>query len=266
MNNLNDTLPSMMHRATENLEPVTTDLLDRTVQQGLRLRRRRTAVLSVSGAGAVLATAGLVAGGIQLLGSPSEASVAGTPVPIVAPKAATKPTTKPAVVTPQQTLATLRRLISGQGRTLTKPTARGSEKDGFLAASYVVDDGNGTSFIEVLVAGGGMQAPCGTGAAASGCTTNPDGSTMYSATGEPEYADGRQDREGIVANRVELQLPDGRYIGLTNYNGPAEKGTVHTRPEPVFTTAQLVTMARSKAWKFPAYTAPKPSGFKVKTK
>lgn len=253
MNNLNDTLPSLMDRATENLEPVTTDLLDRSVQQGLRLRRRRTTLLSVTGAAAVLATAGLVAGGIQLLGSPSEASVAGTPVPIVTPT----PLAKPAAGTAQQALATLKSLIAAPGRTLSKPTVRGSAKEGYLVASYLVDDGNGAGLIEVLLAADGTANPCFGGG--TGCTTNPDGSTMYSSSDEPEYSDSRNDKDGVFLNRVELSYPDGRYIGITNYNGPAEKGIAHTRAKPLFTAAQLATMAQSKTWKFPADTAVKPS-------
>lgn len=67
---MNTQLTDLMNRATENLEPVTADLLERSVTQGLRQRRRRTALLTASGAGAVLATAGLIGGGIQLLSSP----------------------------------------------------------------------------------------------------------------------------------------------------------------------------------------------------
>ncbi|TCC55360.1 hypothetical protein E0H73_36170 [Kribbella pittospori] len=251
MNNLNDTLPSLMDRATENLEPVSTDLLDRSVQQGLRLRRRRTTLLSVTGAGAVLATAGLVAGGIQLLGTPSEASVAGTPVPIVTPTPLA-----PAAGTPQQALATLKRLIAAPGRTLSEPTVRGGAKEGFIAASYLVDDGNGASFVEVLLAADGTANPCFD--SGPGCSTNPDGSSMYSSSDEPEYSDARNEQYGVLLNRVELSYPDDRYIGLVSYNGPAEKGIKHTRAKPLFTADQLATMAQSTSWKFPAHTAVKP--------
>ena len=43
---MNTQLTDLMQRATENLEPVTPDLLERSVQQGLHLRRRRTTILS----------------------------------------------------------------------------------------------------------------------------------------------------------------------------------------------------------------------------
>lgn len=78
MNNLNDTLPELMRRATENLEPESTDLVERGMRRGTILRRRRTALLSFTGAGAVLATAGIVIGGTQLFGGSAEAPAAGT--------------------------------------------------------------------------------------------------------------------------------------------------------------------------------------------
>ena len=80
MNNLNDSLPDLMRRATEDLEPESTDLVERGMRRGVTLRRRRTALLSVSGATAVLATAGVVIGGTQLFGGAQhQAPVAGTP-------------------------------------------------------------------------------------------------------------------------------------------------------------------------------------------
>src|ERR1700754_4734622 len=112
---MNTQLTDLMHRATENLEPVTPDLLERSVKQGLRQRRRRTTLLTASGAGAVLATAGLIAGGISRAGLPATA-VAGSPLPAAQPPAAkppavtTKNPAKPGQVTPQQTLATLKSL------------------------------------------------------------------------------------------------------------------------------------------------------------
>jgi hypothetical protein len=251
MNNLNDTLPGLMHRATENLEPDSTDLLERTVQQGLRLRRRRTTLLTASGAGAVLATAGLVVGTTQVLGRPSDAAIAGTPVP----SAVQTPTSKP--ITPKETLATLEQLISKPGRTVSQPTTWGGTKDGFLAASYIVDDGHGASRVEVLVSGGEQQDPCAP--AGSGCTTDPDGSIVYASSERPEYSDGRQDRNRVVSSYVTVSRRGGGTISITSYNGPAQKGTKHTRTHPFFTVPQLVAMAKSTAWKFPPAPAGGPS-------
>ncbi len=68
---------------------------------------------------------------------------------------------------------------------------------------------------------------------------------------EPTYADARQDKDGILANIVNIHYPDGRTITMTSYNGPQEKDEKHTRVKPVFTTDQLIVMAGNKAWKFP---------------
>jgi hypothetical protein len=253
---MNTQLTDLMQRATENLEPVTPDLLERSVQQGLHLRRRRTTVLSLTGAGAVVATVGLIAGGVQLLGGPSEAAVAGTPAPLTAPPAA-----KPSAVTLHQTLVTLRSLVEAPGRTLTKPETWGEAKDGFVAAAYVVDDGKGASRVDVLVSSGGEENPCAT--ASTGCTKLPDGSTVFALSEQPEYP-GNRNKDGVTSNYVALYGRDGRFISMTSYNAPAEKGSRHTRQKPLFTVAQLTTMVQSKTWKFPPANPVKPSGTAVK--
>jgi hypothetical protein len=255
---MNTQLTDLMHRATENLEPVTPDLLERSVHQGLRLRRRRTTILSLTGAGAVLATAGLIGGGIQLLNGPSNTAVAGTPVPLTKPTPT--PTAKPSSVTPQQTLATLRSFAEKRGK-LSKPETWGGADEGFVAALYVVDDGKGASNVQVMISGGSEANPCEP--KRSGCTKLADGSSLYVSSEEPEYSDGRQDKEGIVGNYVTLFRPDGRNINLISYNGPAEKGQKHTRKHPLFSTADLTAMAKSKAWKLPPAYSAKPTG-KVK--
>ena len=118
---MNTQLSDLMQRATENLEPVTPDLLERSVQQGLRLRRRRTTVLSLTGAGAVLATVGVIAGGVQLLSTPADSAAAATPIPMAKPT----PVAKPTQVTSKQTLATLRALVEQHGK-LSKPETWGT--------------------------------------------------------------------------------------------------------------------------------------------
>jgi hypothetical protein len=244
-------LTDLMHRATENLEPVTPDLLERSLAQGVRQRRRRTALLTASGAGAVLATAGLIAGGIHALGAPSDTAVAGNPAPFVKPSPGTTPVTKPAGVNPQQTLATLKGLVSKPGRTLSAPQTWG---DGtFAGAAYVVNDGHGASRVEVMVSGGGEANPCAP--ARQGCTTLPDGSVVYASAAEPTYTDGRQEQYGVVSNHVTLYRSDGRNINLASYNAPAEKGTRHTRPQPLLSVADLTKLAQSNAWKLPPVRA-----------
>jgi hypothetical protein len=232
---------------------VSTDLLERTVQQGLRLRKRRTTLLTVTGAGAVLATVGLVVGATQVVGRPSDAAVAGT-TPTPSAKAQT-PAAKP--ITPQETLATLRSLIKRPGLTLTTPEARGGGKEGFNAVAYVANDGLGASRVETIVEGS-SQAPSCAGFGAGSCTVRADGSVLVTLTETPEYPPGRN-VNGVVSNHADLYYPDGRHLGITSYNAPAAKGIAHTRTKPLFTTTQLTTIAQSKTWKFPAAGAVKPS-------
>jgi hypothetical protein len=246
---MNTQLTELMHRATENLEPVTPDLLERTVAQGLRLRRRRTAVLAASGAGAVLATAGLIAGGIHLVGSPTNAAVAGSPVPSAKPSAKATPTAtaKPLGVNAKQTLATLKALVAAPGRTFSSPETWGGGD--YAGAAYVVNDGHGAARVDVLLSGGGEQNPCVPKRA--GCSTLPDGSVLYVSKESPVYTDSRQAKNGVVSNYVLLFRHDGRNISLTSYNGPAEKDKQHTRPKPLLSIEDLTTLAKSKAWKIP---------------
>jgi hypothetical protein len=264
---MNTQLTDLMNRATENLEPVTTDLLERSVAQGLRRRRRRTALLTASGAGAVLATAGLIGGGIQLLSSPADAGVAGTAAPLTKPSVQsstkTPPASKtpPAAVTPKETLATLRSLLSARGLKLSKSETWGGGD--FAGAAYVVDDGKGPARVDVMVSGGGEGNPCVP--VRSGCTTLADGSVLYVSPVSPEYSDGRQAQYGVVSRHVTLFRTDGRNINLTSYNGPAEKGQRHTRQNPILSAAALSDLAKSKSWKLPAVNTVKPSG-KAKTK
>ncbi|MFI7067046.1 hypothetical protein ACIBL3_39025 [Kribbella sp. NPDC050124] len=245
MNNLNDTLPGLMQRATENLEPVSNDLLERSVRQGVRLRRRRTTLLSVAGASAVAATVGLVVGATQLVGGPSEAVVAGPPSPSTTP-VATPVAPKATGPTVQEALGTLRGLVQAPGRKLSQPQTWGDASA--LGAAYVVDDGKGASRVDVLLTGGGEMNRCAE--AGARCTTLPDGSKVFSLAAEPTYA-GSRNVDGVVANYVARYLPDGRFMSLTSYNAPAEKGSPHTRAKPLFTVAQLTELVQSPAWKLP---------------
>jgi hypothetical protein len=204
-------------------------------------------MLTASGAGALLATAGLIAGGIHLAGSPTNAAVAGSPVPLAKPSAKTSPTAKPVGVNPKETLATLKALLTAPGRTFTSPETWGGGD--FAGAAYVVDDGHGAARVDVMLSGGGEGNPCVP--VREGCTTLPDGSVVYAYGESPEYTDGRQAQYGVVSNYVVLFRPDGRNINLTSYNAPDQKGEQHTRPHPILSTEALTTLAKSKAWKLP---------------
>ncbi|TDO51453.1 hypothetical protein EV643_103190 [Kribbella sp. VKM Ac-2527] len=255
MNNLNDTLPDLMRRATEDLEPESTDLVERGMRRGAVLRRRRTALLSVSGAAAVLATAGIIVGGSTLFaGAGGDTSVAGTTNPPT-PMTSVKPTPIPAV-TPQETLATLKKLVAPSGAKITRPEARGGGvKDGFVAASVVLDDGKGLSLIDVLV----EQKPktnC-TDTPTGSCTVRADGSVVVSLSESPEYPrDGNPG--GVISNYVTVYRADGTAVHMTNYNAPLEKNAGQTRPKPVYSAAALVQLAVSKLWEAPPAVAGKP--------
>ncbi|MGW7680632.1 hypothetical protein ACWGID_07835 [Kribbella sp. NPDC054772] len=254
---MNTQLTDLMQKATENLEPVTPDLLERSVTQGLRLRRRRTALRTASGAGAVLATAGLIAGGLHVFGSPVDTAVAGTPAPLTKPSTQPsvkpKPSAKPVGVTPKQTLATLKSLLEAPGRTFSAPETWGGGD--YAGAAYVVNDGHGAARVDVMISGGGEQNPCRP--ARQGCTTLPDGSVLFTSKESPEYSDSRQAQYSVVSNLVVLYRHDGRNINVTSYNGPAEKGKQHTRPTPILSVADLTTLAKSNAWKLPSAKAGK---------
>jgi hypothetical protein len=257
MNNLNDTLPDLMRRATENLEPESTDLVERGMRRGVALRRRRTALLSVSGAGAVLATAGIVFGGSQLLGSHagSEAPVAGGLTSVSKGSAA-----KPPAVTPKETLATLLKLLPTGLKVSQQRTWGGGDFNGFNAVSVVVDDGNGAGMVSALVETTAQKKTCADAGSAH-CTVRPDGSVVVSMTETPEYTR-NGNPGGVISQHVEIYRPNGTMIALTSYNGPKEKLAPHTRPKPTLSVAKLISMGDSKLWKFPAEKAkawPSPS-------
>lgn len=272
---MSNQLKDLMHRATENLEPVTPDLLERSVAQGARQRRRRTTFLAAGGTGAVLATAGLIAGGIHLIGSPADSAAAGLPAANPSVTASTKPSTKPSekpstgpsgktegktsakptsggnagsLAAQKQALSTLRTLLKAPGRQLSAPQTWG-DAGNFAGAGIVVDDGKGGGYVSVALSSGDVYDPC-TGTH-GGCTTLPDGSIIRSMKDQPEYSDSRQAKEGVLSNSVELYHPNGRTISIICFNAPAEKGERHTLAKPVLTVAQLTTLAKSTAWKFP---------------
>jgi hypothetical protein len=252
MNNLNDTLPDLMRRATDGLEPVSADLVERGMRRGVTLRRRRTALRSVSGAGAVLATAGIVFGGSQLLGSHAGAPVAGTPNTV---KVTKNDAAKPPTVTSKDTLATLKKLLP-TGLKTSQPRGWGGDFNGFSAASVVVNDGKGAGMVSALVETSAQKKTCADAGSAQ-CTVRPDGSVVVSMTETPEYSTNRNPG-GVTSNVVEIYHPNGTKIGLTSYNAPQEKGAAHTRPKPALSVAKLISMGDSKLWKFPAESKVKP--------
>jgi hypothetical protein len=262
MNNLNDSLPDLMRRATENLEPESTDLVERGIHRGTTLRRRRTALLSLSGTGAVLATAGIVIGGTQLLGgTASEAPAAGLPFAVTA---STPPPTKPTrptaqAATPETALASLRALLP-KTFAQSRPYSWG-DKHSHLSASVILDDGKGQSYVDVHLTRSGGTKKCTPGREGlENCRVRPDGTVLTwsqeavtnpSNPGKPARTD-----SGVRHNSVQLTYKDGRVVALTSYNSPGEK-VKETRTKPLLTVEQLTTLAADRRWPFPTAEAVK---------
>ncbi|GAA1704183.1 hypothetical protein GCM10009745_59620 [Kribbella yunnanensis] len=252
MNKLDGQLPGLMARATDGLEPESVDLVERSLAQGVRLRRRRSTAAGVAAGGAVLVTMGLVVAGFQHFDHRGDAGpmVAGPPVASTKPTntlsglPSTQPTKIPKPKPGGPTLATLRSLLKAPGRTLSAPESWGSENDGFFAAASVVDDGKGKSQVQVLTQRMLLNRPVSC-KDLPGCTMRPDGSTIRSQQLG-------QEGNGIISNFVEITRKDGRFIGLTSYNAAGEKDTKPTRTAPILSVAQLTELAESKLWTYPA--------------
>ncbi|MGH3371978.1 MAG: hypothetical protein ACRDPR_18490, partial [Nocardioidaceae bacterium] len=149
MHDIDETLADLMRRATDGLEPDSPDLVRRGMAKGLRLRRRRTAGLSIAAASALVLTGGVVVAAQTLGPDQAGAQVAGTPGLTVA---TATPSARP--VTPKDTLATLQKVLPATVK-VSEPRSWGDS--GFTAASVTVDDGKGLAEVLVLVEGGFTQ-------------------------------------------------------------------------------------------------------------
>jgi len=240
-----DDLTDLMRRATEYVEPESTDLVDRGIRRGVVLRRRRSALVGSASASAVLAAAGMIFAGSQMIGGGSSAAPPVAGVPMVATPSATSAAARPPrQVTPDDTLQTLKSLVPA-GMKVSQPRTWG---DNFIAASYVVDDGRGGSLLEVQVMTRQSQISCANEAHPENCTTRPDGTIVLT-----EHTPGRSVLGTPVAavSAVQLRYPDGRIIVVGNANSTAWKKAPITRAKPLLTVAQLTALADSKAWGFP---------------
>ncbi len=249
MNDLNDTLPHLLRRAIENLEPESTDLAERGRRRGLALRRRRIALRSLTAAGAVLATASVAVGGPHLIGGDpaSEAPIAGTLPLAASAKTTPAPASSTAQPTPNATLQTLKRLLPDDLR-VSQPRMWG---DNFIAVSVVVDDGKGNSHLEASVQTVKYDMTCANEPPTTNCRVRPDGSIITSYQTKTM----RSDDPDVLINTVIVHRPDRKVIHLSNTNAgasdPAMKTARHTRPQPVFSIAELTRMADSKLWNVP---------------
>ncbi|MFC6155213.1 hypothetical protein [Kribbella jiaozuonensis] len=231
MTNLHDSLPDLMRRATEDLQPATPELVARGIRRGKVLRHRRTALAGLSGAAAVLATVGIILGSTQLLQHDA--------APTVEP-AGTPSSHRSTPSTPAETLAELLPQSLHRGHTTTS-------EDGTL--SVVLDDGRGAGLLTVDLMTAQANTNCN-GSPAGTCTVEPDGTVYVAYANRPLYAD-QQNPGGITVTTVELFYRDGRQISISNYNAPKDEGVEHSRPAPILSIAQLTQIARSKLWVYP---------------
>ncbi|WP_328997388.1 hypothetical protein OHA18_23315 [Kribbella sp. NBC_00709] len=233
MTNLHDSLPDLMRRATEDLQPATPELVARGIRRGKVLRRRRTALAGLSSAAAVLATVGIIVGSTQLLehGAAPAVQPAGPP--------SAHHSTRLAKMSPAETLAAL------LPKSLHRANATTSA-DGTL--SVVLDDGNGAGLLTVDMMTAQPNTNCN-GSPAGACTVQPDGSVYVAYANRPLYPDANPG--GITVTTVEQFYPDGRQISISNYNAPRDQGVEHSRPAPILSIAQLTQIARSNQWVYP---------------
>lgn len=255
-------LPEMMRRATDGLEPDSPDLVRRGMQKGLRMRRRRTAGLSVAAATALVLTGAVVVSARSIGPDRADAQVAGTSGPS-AP--ASKPPAKPSTARPaasKDTLDTLRKMVPA-GFKVSDLEHRGDS--GFTAASITVDDGRGLSELGVLIERREVMKRCPAPGAETGyksCKKLSDGTVVLRSALEPVYGPfpkstkfptGRHPNDrGVRYNSVALHRRDGVVIAMVSYTSRDEKNSPNTRQKPPFSVAQLTSMAQSKLWKAPA--------------
>ncbi|HET6743084.1 MAG TPA: hypothetical protein VFH76_29295 [Kribbella sp.] len=226
MNNLHDSLPDLMHRATEDLSPATAELVARGIRRGKVLRRRRTVLAALSGATAVLATVGVLIGSNQLRSAQMQ--------PASTPAVTTPSTYKPAPpVTPAQTLATLTDLLPA-GLTPSNSTTSGGYGLGTNNATVMLDDGGGASLLTLSITTADAVTDCNPFPPGS-CTIQKDRSVHVVYDNQLLYPDG-PNPGGVRQTTVELFRPNGTQISLTNYNATSEK-TRHTRQAPLLTAA-----------------------------
>jgi hypothetical protein len=244
MTNLHESLPDLMRRATEDLQPATPELVARGISRGKVLRRRRTALASLSGAAAVLATICIIVGSTQLL----QHGAAPTVAPAGSPSAHTSRPVKKQPVTPTETLATLTQLLP-RGLSLTEPTSSGGNGSNMNDATIRLDDGKGASLLTLSVSTGDPITDCNPFPPGS-CAVQSNRSVYVVYDNKPLYTD-EPNPGGLRQTAVELFHPDGTQISLTSYNAPKGQGVEHSRPRPLLSVAQLTQIAHSKQWAYP---------------
>ncbi|WP_328996439.1 hypothetical protein OG394_17485 [Kribbella sp. NBC_01245] len=240
-------ISDLMRRATDGLAPESPDLVQRGMAQGLRMRRRRTVLVSAAAAGAVIATAGFAVA-VQSIGpgntAPGGVQVAGQTTAKPTPRpTATKPTTKP--WQPRFALNTLRKVLPAEVKT-SDPHVWG-EKGDFNGGSWTIDDGGGLAEVNAMIARHSLKN-CTDDDLPASCRKLADGTLVVSRKLEPSYGPGDPRDVGVVANSVEVYRPDGLRVNIMAFNSVDEKDSPKTRALPPYTVEQLTTMARKPAW------------------
>lgn len=235
-----DTLPDLMRRATDGLEPDTTDLVSRGMRKGVRLRRRRTAGIAVAAASALVVTAGAFAFATQR-GGPA-APDNGAPVAgAVSSAPSARSTGKPAAAVKEtKTLRTLRAVLP-KGARLSEPKTGGDNLLG-NSASFVVIDGRGSSLVEVIV-GWKSNHNCRAKEAGMTCTRLPDGSPLTTIV----TPGGKYDNY-VKSNHARWHRNDGSFVMITSTNTKSMDHGPATRPTPVLSVSELKRIIQDPRW------------------
>ncbi|MER7755510.1 hypothetical protein [Kitasatospora sp. NPDC097643] len=272
-----DDLLYAMTRTGEGFHAGQGDLVAGGYQRGRRRWRRRSAAAVVSGA-AALALVGT--GAVYLSGSgasPDRVSAAAAPAagaasgPATGTASAPTPASGSAAATPATPTAkasTAAPVITGDEMLtafkallpkgeITQAKGRGTDDSqaggSFVGADLVFDDGQGKSLIQLGIQknhkGQNQEPSCPsdfTSTRTDSCsvTTLPDGSKLWLNQGH-EYSDQRADTKEWSAG---LTGPDGRYISVSEWNSPQEKGAPDSRPNPPLTLEQLKAIVTDKSW------------------
>lgn len=252
MNDLQNTLPELLRRATDDLTPDTPDLVERGLRRGVTLRRRRRALTGAGTAAAVLVAGGAVIGG-HLVGPAADAGpqVSGPPAPKAAATSASKAVpSRPAGGTPEQAERTLRQLLPRGVRVVSIESSRTRLVDiNSIDVTAVIDDGKGRTTVDLQLNRSPDARPGNQGHLCADrperCRVLPDGSAL--SWSQPDEWQLRKGPD--IARLAAMGRSDGTGLSIGNSNG-TDAGT--TRSRPILTVAQLQQMVRSKAWRFPA--------------
>ncbi|MEU6574468.1 hypothetical protein [Streptomyces sp. NPDC046805] len=230
-----------LRHAGGTLDDQPADLAVRGELRGRRLRRRRAAIVGgVTGVALVGLGGALVLPGLRPDGAP-QASVAASP-------------SRPTVVTGDQLLATLKRLLPKGG--FSNEEARGTDEPPASYAQLVYDDGKGKAAIAVGLTRihdaadavtEATQCPDKVFVSYDACHTSrlADGSVLKIFQGY-EYPDRRVDTKLWIAH---LLTRKGQYVTVQEWNAPAEKDRPISREQPPLSPDRLKAIVSAPEWR-----------------